>query len=60
MIIFKSFLLFGFLGVSFKHLEEWIKAFHYYEQFKDDDMVMINAIIQSKDKYFEKRNKNLI
>ena len=51
MIIFKSFLLFGFLGVSFKHLEEWIKAFHYYEQFKDDDMVMINAIIQSKDKY---------
>ncbi len=33
MIIIKTFLLFFFLGVSSKNLEEWIKAFQYYEQF---------------------------
>lgn len=59
MIIIKSFLLFFFLGVSSKNLDEWIKAFQYYEQFQEEDIDLIDDILSLKEKYFFKRNKLL-
>jgi len=59
MIIIKTFLLFFFLGVSSKNLEEWIKAFQYYEQFQKEDIDLIDDILSMKEKFNFKRNRLL-